>query len=101
MMLSPSVHIMARVAQKAWWKIAAKKAAEAAVKFAASDAGKQAASEVAERVARNMIEKKTGLKSLRKRLKNIDNMLKKGLLRQEEYEILRKLLIEETKAADL
>ena len=101
MILNPGVQIMARIAQEAWWKIAAKKAAEAAVKLAASEAAKRAAALAAEQGILKIFKEKSSKKSLKRSLKKLNRMLRKGHLRPDEYEKLRKQLIEETAAADI
>jgi len=116
-MLSSGIQVMARAAQEAWWKIATKKAVETAAKIASSEAAKKVA-QTATRIATSEAAKKAaeiaaehgahkvfgnmrkGL-TLKKRLKTLEKMLKKGELRHEEYKTLRKQVLEETGAGDL
>lgn len=100
-MFSSAIQIVARATQGTWWKIAARKAAEAAVKIAKSEAAKKAVGIAAEQGVRKILTKKVRGQTLKKRLRTLDKMLKKGSLRSEEYENLRKRIIEETGAAEL
>jgi hypothetical protein len=100
-MLNLATKTMAKAARDKWWKVASKKTVETAVRLAKSDAGKEAARIALDQGTRKIFEKQSGRPPLKKSHQKLDKMRKKGLLRQEEYEILRKQLIESADVADL
>ncbi len=92
-----------KTAEKAWWKILAKKTAETARKVAKNREAQELAKMAAEKGTDILIKKsldRNGM-SLEKRIKKLQKMHKKGILNETEYRQLKARIIENADVAEI